>query len=216
MGLFDFILAKDERDYLGEKLKGVDIYKKQKNIFGLVLVLSLVVVLTGLLSMFLITNKEPPKAYAVDYKNDKILPVQALNMPFNSYKNIRDWVGTAVMNTYSFDFNDFDSVVQRAAYYFDKNGYEAYLKALEESGIKNQIIRGKVKVSTVVIGNPAYIGGMTLGNTEYYRFQVPVMVSFYKGGKPTIVKKVVSVLIKRLDTTKNLRGLGIVEYKFLN
>jgi intracellular multiplication protein IcmL len=122
----------------------------------------------------------------------------------------------AIQTSYSFDFVNFDQQIEKAAYYFTPAGYDMFLKSLKENNVKEDLLKNKIQVSLLPLQKPVYINGGNFGNKEFWRYRLPVLVSYYNGNKPVLKKMKIEVLILRVPAYENPKGLAIAEFNMMN
>jgi hypothetical protein len=135
-----------------------------------------------------------------------------LEFPHQSFKNVSNWIEDAIGVTYSFGFLNIDQQIEKAEFYFTPAGYETYKMALNTSGVRKEIIEKKLEVSTITMQEPVLINGGINGDTEFWRFRVPVLVSFSGGKEAVIEKRMVELLVLRVPSYLSHKGLAIAEY----
>lgn len=210
--MFDKLLAKKQKDVLMDRIEKVGVLSKYNMYFGISIICAFVTIAIGSLAMWRFASAPPPASFSVNVEKDELKQLITLPYPHQSFRNVSNWIQEAVMDSYSFDFNNFDDVVKRMEYYFTEEGYAAYKATMYNSGVKEQVIQSKIKVSTVVTGSPIMISGGVFLGTEYWRFATPVRVSFYGGEAAKPQDMMVHMLLVRIPTHKNSKGLGIAEF----
>jgi hypothetical protein len=210
--MFKMFLAPQQKDVLMERIEKVGVLSKYNLFFTVAIACSFATIVIGSLAMWRFASSPPPVSFAVNVEKNEMQQLITLPYPHQSFKIVSKWIEEAVMDSYSFDFNNFDERVDKMEYYFTEEGYAAYRATMYNSGVKEQVIQSKIKVTTVVTGSPIMISGGEFMGIEYWRFSTPVRVSFYGGDDPKPQDMLVNMLLVRIPTHKNSKGLGIAEF----
>jgi len=202
------------KDATDERINKEPITKKYWMNIGLTVVFLCVTIIMTLLLMMK-KRDTPAQTFTVDRKNNTLQNTVTLPYPHQSFKNISGWVFEAIMASYSFDFNNYHKQIDRVSYYYTDNGYKTYLQALQTSKIESQILLNKLEISTIPLQEPVLIKGGAFGTTDYWRYRVPVLVSYYGGKTPVFEKQMVEVLVLRVPSYQNPKGLSIAEFNMV-
>lgn len=209
------VLLKQDKDVIFDRLNKESIVKKHWTFMAISLLCLCFVPVFGGLAVLHEKNRVPQSAKAVDLEKKQALDVILLEFPHQSYKNISNWIFDAIVAAYAFDFNNFDNQVNAASYYFTDEGYRSYLTALTTSKVKKDILEKKLKVDLIPTQSPIMINGGSFGDTEFWRFRVPVLISYYGGKNPVFRKSTIELLILRVPAHKNPKGLAIAEFNIM-
>jgi len=150
------------------------------------------------------------KDSVIDVKSEKLL----ITLPYahQSFKNVSSWIIDAIGETFSFGFANFNEQIDKSQYYFTTDGYKTYLNALKRSGVEESIKKNKLEVSILALQDPVMINGGKSGGTEFWRFRLPVLVSFSGGKEAVIEKYMMELLVLSVPSYQNHKGLAIAEY----
>lgn len=207
-----------KEDSLNERINKEPIAKKYWiTIGGSILLLALTAIIS-IMTMTIRKNGSPAKVIAVKVVNQQLdlnsaeaVPI-TLNRAHQSLKNVTSWVQDAVGETYSFGFGNFDEQIEKAQQYFTPKGYDTYLKALKANNIENDVKGKNLEVSIIPLQTPIIINGGNWGDTEFWRFRMPVLVSVSGGKTPVIENYMLELLVLRVPSHLNHKGLSIAEY----
>lgn len=163
----------------------------------------------------MLSNRTQPLKPTYAYTDKELISIITLPYPTQSMKNVQAWLVDAIMASYSFSFSKYREQVAGAEYYFTPAGYKTYLQSLELNKMEESVVLNNLQISIVPTKDPVWINGGAFGAGEFWRFRVPVLVSYY-GGKEVINEKyMVETLIIRVPSHENHRGLGIAEFNML-
>lgn len=182
---------------------------------GGAIILSCLTIVVGTYVLLQRRTPIPPHTSALNYTKNTIEQINTLPFPHQSFKNISGWLYDAIAASYAFDFNKVEQQISDAEYYYTPTGYSMYLKALESTRIKEEVIGKKLQIGLVPIQDPVLINSGTVGDTEFWRVRVPILTSYYAGKQPIIQRNMVEVLIIRVPAYLNQKGLAITEFNMV-
>jgi len=150
----------------------------------------------------------------VDPNAVKEVPITLPNA-HQTFKNLTSWLTDAVSETYTFSFLSYGEQVKKAEQYFTEDGYRSYLNALQINNVEKDILSKRLEVATIPLQTPVLINSGVYGSNEFWRFRVPVLVSIQGSKEPLITKYMVEVLIIRVPSYINYKGIAIAEYNMV-
>lgn len=204
------------KDDIQERLDKESIMSK----YYMVLAVSIISLVLGM-SIVLLTliNKKSsliPLTYATINKQELINngnPLVTFDYPQQSYAVIGEWIFSAIMSIYSFNFNEIEDQIDNAEYYFTKQGFAQYQNALKRMNIVETIKKEKIQMVTVPSGKPYLVHtGVLNGSIRFWRFVVPVSIGSYSGEEVKVKKNNINILIVRVPAYENPKGLAIAEF----
>lgn len=203
-------------DALDERIAQETKVSIQITFLALSIIFSLISLSIMTYCMLLSSKSIPRPTFSVKLENGMVKgeanSIITLPVPHQSLKNVSGWLLTALNTIYGVGFDNIDDKIKDAEYYFTPDGYKTYLLALENSGFKSDIIKKKLKITLLATQNPVLINGGSVGELEFWRLRVPVMISYLGGKEIVTAQKMVEVLIVRVPSYKNEKGLAISEF----
>ena len=210
-----YALDRPPKDSIAERLDKESVTKKYWFNMGISIVILLITCIISAVTIVKSSTPKVPYTMAVNIKQNKGYEITTLPYPHQSFKNVSGWLFDAIMLSYSFNFNNYYSQVEKSSYFFTPQGYDMYLKALTASKIETDIMLKKLDITTVPLQEPVLINSGVFSSTEFWRFRVPVLVSYYGGKTPVIQKQLIEVLILRVPAHNNPKGLSISEFNMI-
>lgn len=209
---FLYLLDKPPDDDITERLNKEPIYSKHLNLIFLFILFMTVTTIACALLLYRYMNLPSPDIYSIN-PNKEILKLKSVPYAHQSLKNIEGWISDAVSASLTLDFANFDEEVKNAKYYFTDLGYNSYLSALKSSGFEGVIKSKKVLVTVIPTQDPIAINpGQSLGDTFFWKFRVPIIMSYYAGDdRATIQHATLDILIVRVPSHLNHKGLSIAQ-----
>ncbi len=170
--------------------------------------IALAIACLGILFVFA-SKMEPPKVF-VTFPSGESKQIRAMAWPVQSGKSVESWAVDAVQKIYTFDFLKAEEQLTAAQPFFTAEGWDSFTRALEASPLMKTVEENKLAVSVTPIKPPIIEATAGTGGNEFaWRVVFPVMVSF-TGDTPTKNQyMLMRVLIVRVPTTENPRGLGV-------
>lgn len=160
-------------------------------------------------------NLPPKPTYELKLNGNKVVSSKEINtlpVPHQSLKNVSGWLLNALNTIYGVGFDNIDKKIDEASYYFTEKGYQEYLKAIEISGFRNDVVNKKLKITLLPVQNPVIINSGIVEDLEFWRLRVPVLITYIGGKEPVKNQKMVEVLIIRVPSYQNKKGLAISEF----
>lgn len=229
---FLYWLDKPAKDSLLERIEKEPITEKYFRAFAGSIIASIAVIVLGLLAIFSYNSQQEiaPKTFSVknftpppvvnDLGQEVSQPTQqevkeivSLGGPIHQLKNVNRWLKEALMMTYSFNFLNFNKVVDEAYYYFTPDGYKMYLNALNSIALSEALENDLMNVSLVPVGEPTLINAVQYEDgTTTWLFRTNVIINYTAGSQELNDKYKVEALVVQVPPYKSIKGLGIAQY----
>lgn len=176
-----------------------------------VLMLTAVNVILGLALSYYITHRDEPRFFATTSAGD-IIQLVPLKQPLVSRTALLSWSEEAVTSTFTYDFVNYQRQLQALRDRFTNVGWRNFIRALGASDFFNTVKAKQLAVSATpsgpaVITQEGYIRGIYT-----WKIQVPMQVSFESASERKVERVIVELLVKRVSTLQNQKGLGIEQY----
>lgn len=204
--LMDKAPPQDDVQAKMEAIPFLDEYRSKVGWIGTGLCLALLSLLIFYVSA---RNIEPPGVFIL------LAPgqggqAQPMRLPNQSLATIQGWSREVVQKTYTFDFLNYRQQLGGARKYFTPEGWQAFEKAFLASELVKSVEKNKLSVSVTPTADPVVQPPIKLKGSEFaWRVAVPVVVSF-SGDTPTQSQQMVmQVLVIRVPTIDNPKGLGV-------
>lgn len=170
------------------------------------------VMLAGIaLAILFVSSKDikPPKVF-LTFPSGESRQVAPLVWPVQSGASIESWALDTVKKVYTFDFLHAEEQLAEARPFFTAEGWDSFTAAMESSDLMATVEKNLLTVAVTPLKPPIIESTAGGGGGEFaWRVIVPVMVSF-TGDTPTQSKyMLMRVLVVRVPTTENPRGLGV-------
>ncbi|MFI4937713.1 MAG: DotI/IcmL family type IV secretion protein [Candidatus Berkiellales bacterium] len=114
-----------------------------------------------------------------------------------------------LLKIYSYNFLNYEQVLKNIRSLFTQDGYDSYMKALDESKNLDIIKSDKLKVSSVLGGETSVLKEGVVGGIYTWEVQVPLLVSYKSPTKKTEQQMNVVVEMVREHLDKAPKGVLI-------
>ncbi len=156
-----------------------------------------------------------------------ITAFSALGVPLNNnipldQANLADaqilnWADKAVINIFTYDYTNYEQLLEEASLYFTPIAWKEFKAALQKSGNIKIIKQNKMKLTANLMNN----GRIVSQGAEYGRYswkiQVPIEVTYEDTATETVVKKermITTLNIIRVSTRINPQGIAIYSINY--
>ncbi len=167
-------------------------------------------VLAAILS-YILTHPPAPKYFATSI-NGRITPLFALNEPNQSDSAVLQWANQAAIAAFSYNFVNYRTELQASSGFFTSEGWDQFLKALEDSNNLVAVKAKKLIVSAVATRAPVILQKGVLNGRYAWRVQMPLLVTYQSASEFSQQNNVVTILISRVSTLNSPRGIGISQF----
>jgi len=167
-------------------------------------------VLAGILT-YIFTHPPEPKYFATSISG-RITPLVALNEPNQSDSAVLQWANQAAIAAFSYNFVNYRTELQASSGFFTAEGWDQFLKALEDSNNLLAVKAKKLIVSAVATKAPVILQKGLLNGRYAWRVQMPLLVTYQSASEFSQQNNVVTVLISRVSTLNSPRGIGISQF----
>lgn len=135
-----------------------------------------------------------------------------LDEPNTSDSVVRQWANIAVVDTFTYDFVNYEKSLQLVSQYFTDKGWYTYLRSLNDSNNLPTVIRKKLVVSAVAIKPPSILKKGMVNGVYSWRIQIPMLVTYQSASEFMQQNLLVNLLVARISTLENSKGLGIEQF----
>jgi intracellular multiplication protein IcmL len=178
----------------------------------LVLLLSILLNFSlGGILWYLVSHPPEPKYFATTI-NGRITPLVPLDQPNQADSSVLQWANQAAIASYTYNFVNYQQELQAASEFFTPEGWSNFLTALQSSNNLDAVKVKKLIVSAVATRAPIILQKGILDGRYAWRVQMPVLVTYQSPNQFAQQNNVVTMLITRVSTLNNPRGIGIAQF----
>ena len=141
-------------------------------------------------------------------ENGRITQLQPLSQAVLSERQLLQFAQEAAVASYTFDFVNYRKQLSELSSYYTKEGYGEYIDALTRSNL-DIVTRRKYVVSAVASGAPIVSRSGLRQGVYAWEVQMPMSVVYQSSAERADQKFVVKMMLMRMPTTENPRGVGV-------
>lgn len=178
---------------------------------GLVAMLILCVLLAGMVSYKAIFPGET-KYYAT-MTTGQVIPLPPLSEPVVTNTYLLEWASLATRAAFNLDFVNYQKQLQSASSYFTSGGWSAFNKALDSSGLLNDVKDKKLIMSAVVERSPLIQFQGKISGRYIWRLQLPILVTYGSASEQRQRSMTVTLIISRVPAIDTPQGILISDFE---
>lgn len=183
-----------------------DNYRK---ILGLLLIAIFTAAVLGVSLAYLLIHPPAPKYFATDSQG-RLVPIIPLDQPNLSSAAVSQWVNLAVVSSFTFDFVNYRTQLEAVSPYYTPEAWQNFLEELKSSGNLSTVISNRMVVSAVATGAPVITREGYIDKVYAWRIRMPLLIT-YQGTQVTQQNVMASVLVVRVSTLTNPKGIAIAQ-----
>lgn len=154
----------------------------------------------------------PAPQYFATTADGALIKLYPLSQPNMSDAALLTWATEAITSAYSFNFVNYREILNNNRTNFTKRGYQLYIKAINASNNLQAVINKKLVVRAVPTAAPMITAKGLSGEIYAWRVEMPLLISYESASDNIRQSIVVKLLIKRVDTLENTKGIGIEQF----
>lgn len=155
----------------------------------------------------------PAPTYFATAEDGTLKELVPLNQPYVNQEHLLSWASQAAIAAYSFNFLDYRSNLQSARQYFTPEGFDNFVKALDNSGNLQTVIKNRLVVKPVITDVPIIVKeGMIAGERYGWRVQIPMLIQYVSASDKIEQPVLVTLLIVRVSTLTSSGGIAIASF----
>lgn len=189
-----------------------DFYRDSYRRVLLVFLVSLIInaIFIGLI-YYMIANQPGPKYFATT-TDGQVISLVPLDEPNIKTEALLQWTVEAATAAYSYNFANYRKALQDASAYFTPNGWDDYLKVLNESNNLAAVQAKKLVVQATPTGAPQILQEGIISGVYAWKVQMPMTVNYQSANEQIQQYLVVTMLIVRVPILNDPRGIGIAQF----
>lgn len=155
-------------------------------------------------------SQKPEPRYFAAREDGSIIPLVAVSQPYLNENQISNFAVEAVTTALTMDFANWrDDLAKATEYFVRPDGWDAFLAAMDGSGVLdyirvNRLVSSAVANSAVITGTGANENGI-----YSWRVQVPITVTYQSSSEITRRDYTADLIISRVPTWERSRGVAI-------
>lgn len=140
----------------------------------------------------------------------KLVYPTPLSEPYLPQAALLEWGVQAVVDSYTFNFVNYEQVITNSSIYFTKAGYQNYRRTLIESNIANSVDRKKYVLSVVPSSAPNILKeSLTPDGSYSWLLQFPISMTYQNVRETQRSDWIVTMAIQRVPLSESPSGVSI-------
>jgi len=190
-----------------------EFYRDSYRRVSLAFLLTLIINFTLAYFLFYLYTNPPKPLYFPTSINGRITPLFPLNRPNQSEAAVLQWASTAAVAAYTYNYVNYRAELQAASEFFTPEGWDQFLRALNATNNLQAVKERRLIVSAVPTGAPVILQkGLVQTGRFAWQVRIPILVTFQNLNVFTQARYNITMLIQRVSTLNNPRGIGIAQY----
>ncbi len=137
-------------------------------------------------------------------------PLDISNQPENKLLNgVADWV----MRMNTFNFMNYETIVERASPFFLPEGYNEYKDSLQKFKIIDKVSAKKLVLLTTPLDAPHVVLEKVFANRYMWKIQIPVQFKYQNVDTDLIDQYQITLVVTRVPITESPEGVLILKYE---
>lgn len=169
----------------------------------------IIAVLAGVIA-YQESHRAQPTYFATT-SDGKLIPMIPLDQPNINDQAILQWIATAAISLYTYDFLNFRATFQNNQQYFTPDGWKAFLNGLSSSRNLQTVQDKKLTVQAVPSGAPIITREGLLNGRYSWQIQMPILVTYISLSQEYHEQLLLTILVQRVSTLDSKYGIGIAQ-----
>lgn len=180
-------------------------------ILTILLGLGLIAAFLGIMYLFNLAANPAPAYFKATEQGSLITeaPLENANMETNVLLN---WVTEGMMLSNTFNFINYQNILDNAKVYFTKEGYDSYTNALTNVKIVDRVIQKKLVLHAVPSDAPQVLLEKPFAGRYMWKVRVPMNFSYQSVTESYFDAMDVTLIVMRVPTTESENGVLILKY----
>lgn len=151
--------------------------------------------------------------YYASMTTGEVIPLPPLSEPVVTDQYILQWASLATRAALNLDFVNYDKQLKTAEIYFTDNGWSAFTKALDKSGLLSTVQAKKLMMSAVVPNTPIITFAGVAHGRYMWRISMPVLVTYGSASDQRQRKMTATIVVSRVPVLDTPEGIQIVDFE---
>lgn len=177
----------------------------------LMLILGLVVIFLGTI-LFFRGSVAPLPTYFRATSQGALIPETPLDKPGISTNELLNWVTEAMMVSNTFNFVNFDRVLDTASHYYTPEGFDSYKTALNNINIPDVVINNKYVLRAIATDAPQLLLEKPFAGRYMWKIKVPMQFRYQNVRMDFQTLMDITLIVMRVPTTQSPNGVLILKY----
>lgn len=179
-------------------------------LFLLLLCLAFAVGIVGFM-LLLRSTVVPPPVYFLAGTDGALVQEKPLDQPGLETNELLNWITEAMMESYTFNFVDYNTVIDAAKVYYTKEGYESYKTVLDTTKITEAVTTNKLVLTGIATDAPQLLLEKPFAGRYMWKIKIPMRLRYQNVRTDFNSAVDVTVIVMRVPTTESPNGVLILK-----
>jgi intracellular multiplication protein IcmL len=163
-------------------------------------------------NLFLRSFASPAPVFFKVTQGGALVPEKPLNEPNQRENLLLNWTAGLMMTINTFNFVNYNAVINKAALYFVPEGYDNFKAALNQFKITQTVIDKKLILSTTPLDAPHVVLEKVFAGRYMWKIQMPLLFKYSSVEYVASEQYVVTLIVMRVPITESPQGIRILKY----
>ncbi len=151
--------------------------------------------------------------YYASMTTGQVIPLPTLSEPVVTDKYLLEWVSLATRSALNLDFVNYQKQLQDASKYFTSRGWDAFSKALDDSGLLETVKSKKLLMNAIIPGPPVIGFSGIIHGRHVWKVNLPVLVTFGSASDERQRRIIVSLIVSRVPAIDTPDGIQVTDFE---
>ena len=139
----------------------------------------------------------------------RVIQMTPLEEPILSDAALRTWTVTAVTEAFTMGHHDWRRRLTDVREYFTDDGFDSFVKSLDDSLFLDRLRKNLQVASTVAQGAPVITASHIFDDRAGWSLEFPILITFLAGDRKVNQELLIKVLVVRVALEERVSGIGI-------
>ncbi len=177
----------------------------------LVLLVALLLLLVQF-NLFLSSDLAATPVFFKSTDDGALVSDQPLNISNQPENKLLNGVADSIMRMNTFNFVNYEAIVQGASLFFLPEGYEEYKKSFQTFKIIDKVLAKKMVLLTTPLDAPHVVLEKVFANRYMWKIQIPVQFKYQNVDSESTDRYQITLVVTRVPITESPEGVLILKY----
>ncbi len=189
-------------------------YHEDKSIQIVILALFFIALTASIIGLIILLRNSvvPPPTYFTAMPNGALFPEKPLDQPSIETNELLNWIAEAMMESNTFNFIDYNSVLDAASVYFTKEGYDSYKSALAAAKVIDTVTEKKYVLRAIATDAPQVLLEKPFAGRYMWKIRIPMQFRYQNVKTDFGSLFEITLIVMRVPTAQSPNGVLILKY----
>ncbi len=180
-----------------------------------ILIFSLLIILSiglGGLIFLLRSSAVPPPTYFSATAFSELIEQAPLEQPNIRTNVLLNWISEAMMTVNTFNFINYNKVMNSASVYFTKEGFNSYQDALNTNKVVEQVLQRKLVLKAMPTDAPQVLLEKPFAGRYMWKIKIPMLFRYQSVAFNGSSHVDITLIVMRVPTIQSANGVSILKF----